>query len=136
MAPSLPVGMRRAPPCVVCSKSCQQRRNISISVPPTIFKFPKTVAHEVGAVHPPGHCRGLGAAAARRGMALPLEPHGSGHEHREGNQQPVKKRAVENEKGTSKTTTGVVLLGPPWEPEAARFLVGCYYAVMLQWLGT
>lgn len=43
---------------------------------------------------------------------------------------------MENEKGTSKATTGVVLLGPPWEPEAARFLVGCYCAVMLQWLGT
>lgn len=50
--------------------------------------------------------------------------------------QPAKKRAVENEKGTSKTTTGVSFLGPPWEPKLARFLVGCECAVMLQWLGT
>lgn len=73
MAPSLPVGMRRAPPCVVCSKSCQQRRNISVSVPPTIFKFPKTVAREVGAVHPPGHCRGLGAGGGGNIVAVDSE---------------------------------------------------------------
>lgn len=43
---------------------------------------------------------------------------------------------MENEKGTSKTTKGVFLLGPPWERKPARFLVGCECAVMLQLLGT
>lgn len=78
MIPLSPVGVRPAPPCIACFKSCQQHRDISVSVLTAIFQFSKVDhgAKSIGAVSPP---QDTAADSARRGHVVAVEslvPHG------------------------------------------------------------